>query len=177
MTMKLRSWLVAGVLLGVAAFPAAAVTVVYVATLSGAAQVPANPVTGSGSATVTWDSVLDTLRVQATFTGLTGAAVAAHIHCCAAPTANAPVVLPFPTFPSATSGSFDATFNAPADALLAGLDAGTAYFNIHTPNFPGGEIRGNLATISAIPEPHAYLMLLGGLAAIGGIARRKLPRA
>ena len=34
--------------------------------------------------------------------------------------------------------------------LDSGLDAGTAYSNIHNATFPGGEIRGNLA---AVPEP------------------------
>jgi hypothetical protein len=31
-------------------------------------------------------------------------------------------------------------------ALLAGLEAGQAYLNIHTTMFPGGEIRGFLAS-------------------------------
>ena len=37
-----------------------------------------------------------------------------------------------------------------------------AYLNIHTTNFPGGEIRGQLA---AVPEPSSFV--IGGLCALG----------
>jgi hypothetical protein len=48
-------------------------------------------------------------------------------------------------------------------ALIAVIEGGTAYLNIHTaaPNgFPGGEIRGVLVSAAAVPEP-ASLILLG----------------
>jgi CHRD domain len=41
-------------------------------------------------------------------------------------------------------------------ALAASLAADTAYLNIHTTNFPGGEIRGFLL----FPEPATILMLV-----------------
>ena len=53
-------------------------------------------------------------------------------------------------------------------ALAAGLNAGQAYLNIHTSNFPGGEIRGFLT-----PEPTTTLLLGAGLVALG-VARNKL---
>ena len=56
------------------------------------------------------------------------------------------------------------------DALLAGMNAGTAYANIHTSVHPGGEIRGFLAPI---PEPETYAMFLAGLALMGAVARRR----
>jgi CHRD domain len=53
------------------------------ANLSGANERP-NPVNspGTGSAHVVLDTTAQTLTVSATFSGLTGPAIAAHIHCC-----------------------------------------------------------------------------------------------
>ncbi|MHB8867174.1 MAG: CHRD domain-containing protein, partial [Pirellulaceae bacterium] len=38
-------------------------------------------------------------------------------------------------------------------AFAASLAAGTAYFNIHTLEFPGGEIRGFFQQVQPVPEP------------------------
>jgi hypothetical protein len=159
---------------------AQAIPFVYTASLSGAAEVPANASPGTGFATITYDSVAHTLLVDVDFMDLLGTTTASHIHCCTPPGFNVGVATQTPTFvgfPSGvTAGSythlFDLTlsssFNAPfvtanggvagAEAALAnGLANGEAYFNIHTTFAPGGEIRGNLA---AVPEP-ATLALLG----------------
>ncbi len=66
------------------AVPAAATIVVYSTGLSGAAESPPNASPGTGSATVTVDDVLNTMRVQVTFADLLGTTTAAHIHCCTA---------------------------------------------------------------------------------------------
>src|SRR5215475_6219415 len=54
------------------------------ATLSFANEMPTPPVpsTGTGSAHVVLDTTAQTLTVSAMFSGLTGPATAAHIHCC-----------------------------------------------------------------------------------------------
>ena len=99
----------------------------------------------------------------------------------------------FPGFPlGVTSGSFDNTFNTSVDAtynpafisanggtaasaeaiLFAGMVAGQSYLNIHTTQFPGGEIRGFLA---AVPEPGTLLLLTTGLAGLAQRLRRKRP--
>lgn len=162
---------------------------VYTATLNGAAEAPPNVSPGLGSATVSYDDVAHTLRVEATFSGLSGNVTAAHIHCCTAAagtgTVGVATVTPsFTGFPSGvTFGSYDHTFNltvagsfnasfvtangsfAGAEAALAaGLLAGKSYFNIHSSAFPGGEIRGFL-TAAAVPEPATWSLLgLGVLA-------------
>jgi hypothetical protein len=59
-------------------------------------------------------------------------------------------------------------------ALAAGLAAGQAYLNIHTAQFPNGEIRAFL-TPAPIPEPGA--LELFGVALIGLMAAARRRRA
>ena len=196
--MKLNT-LVAGCLLSAAvAMPATAHEVVYITSLSGPSEAPPNASPGIGMATITVDFDLVTMRVQETFSGLSGDVTAAHIHCCTAipetGTAGVATVTPtFTGFPSGvTAGTYDHTFDMtvassynPAfvtanggnisgafNTLVAGLAAGTAYSNIHTDVYPGGEIRGFLHA-APIPEPETYAMLLAGLAIISAVARRR----
>ena len=56
------------------------------------------------------------------------------------------------------------------DALVAGLNSGSAYANIHSEMFPAGEIRGFL---TLVPEPETYAMLLAGLGLVSLMARRR----
>lgn len=177
------------------ASPAFAREVKYFADLGGAAEAVPNASPATGSVMLTIDLDLFTMKVDATFSGLTGTVAAAHIHCCTAmPNAGTAVVAsPLPSFPGfptgVTSGSYMQTFDltlassySPAflsanggfaggafSGLLAGLDGGKAYLNIHTTEFAAGEIRGFLAPV---PEPETWAMLLGGLGLIGWAARR-----
>ena len=177
--------------LSLAAF-AQAHTEVYTTVLSGAAEAPPNASPGTGTAIVTLDLDLVTMRVQANFSGLTGNVTAAHIHgaTAVAGTGTAGVMTPTPTFPGfpsgVTSGSYDQTFDmtlassynaafitaqggtvsGALNALVASLEDGKAYLNIHTSTFGGGEIRGFL-----VPEP-ATLSLLG-TGAMLGLRRRR----
>lgn len=59
-------------------------------------------------------------------------------------------------------------------ALVTGLDEGKAYLNIHTNQFPAGEIRG---FFNRVPEPSTAWLLLPAL--LGGLvtARRRAPAA
>jgi hypothetical protein len=56
------------------------------------------------------------------------------------------------------------------NALVAGLDAGKAYLNLHTTAFPGGELR---ALLVPVPEPGTYALMLVGVGLVGWSARAR----
>ena len=173
--------------------PAYAVPVTFVGNLAGANEVPPVTSLGTGLATVVLDPTAQTIQINATFAGLTSNDTAAHIHCCAPLGTNAGVATTLPAFPGfplgVISGSFSSvvfdltqpTIYNPAfvtlqggtiplaeAALLAGIQNGQTYLNIHTMINPGGEIRGQL---EPVPEPTTLLLLgttMGGL----GLAAR-----
>jgi len=174
---------------------ASAAIFIYDATLSGPAESPPNASPGTGTALVSIDTVAHSLTVSETFSGLVSGTTASHIHCCTAlpgaGTAMVATMLPtFSLFPlNVTSGTFTQTFDTtlastynPAfvtangslsgafDALLAGLNANEAYINIHTTQFPNGEIRGFL---NAVPEPSTWAMMILGFLGLGFMAYRR----
>jgi hypothetical protein len=174
---------------------------VFTANLSGAAEDPPVPSPGSGFVTVTYDPIVHTLRVEASFADLIGTTTVAHIH---SPTAvpgsgNIGVAVTpgtLPGFPvGVTSGTYDQTLDltvagnytagflalgdgtaASAEVLLIDtMSEGRAYFNIHTSFSPGGEIRGFL-TAESVPEPSsalAGLLAAAGLTGLKALRRRQ----
>ena len=174
--------------------PAAhAATLTFGGILSGANEVPANGSPGAGTVTVVLDPTAETIQILASFFSLTTPDVAAHIHCCAPLGTNVGVATTLPTFAGfplgVTAGTYlsavfsleDPTFYNPAfvtleggleqaeTALIAGIENQQTYFNIHTTNFPGGEIRTQLLPlgVSAVPEPSTWAMMLIGFAGLG----------
>jgi hypothetical protein len=164
----------------------------FKAFLDGPTEAPPNASPGTGFAIVDIDTDAHTMHVQAGFSDLLSPTTVAHIHCCTLPTAGVATTTPtFPGFPAGvTSGTYENTFDleeassyragfitdngdgtvAGAEAaLMAGLLAGNAYFNIHTTQFPAGEIRGFLQ----IPEPGMIGLLGLGLAAAFAATRRR----
>lgn len=113
----------------------------YKANLAGNSEVPPVNSQGKGSAQVNADSTNNQVSWRVEFTGLSGPATAAHIHCGAAAGANAGVAVPLgnnPTSPIAGSGTM-------TPAQMADLQGGKCYINVHTAANPGGELRGQLA--------------------------------
>lgn len=136
------------------------------------------------------------MALHVDFSGLVAPSTAAHIHCCTAEpntgTAGVATTVPyFAGFPiGVTAGTYNMTLDllaastynpafitahggtvalAEAD-LLAGLASGSAYFNIHSSTYPGGEARGFLS-VAPIPEPGHLAMLAVGLVGLAGVRR------
>ena len=100
---------------------------------------------GTFSATVSTADSGASISWQLSFDGLTGNAVAAHIHQ-AATGSPGPVVLALcGPCQSPLQGNGNLT-----DAALAAIESGNAYVNVHTPLNGPGEIRGQLATTANI---------------------------
>lgn len=121
-----------------------AASTTFKADLKGSTEVPSNTTSGTGSATITLDSATNAITWNVTFSGLTGAATAVHIHGPAPAGKNAGVMVWLSekgkTATSPVSGS--ATITA---AQASDMINGQTYVNVHTAANPGGEIRGQLA--------------------------------
>ena len=136
----------------------------FQADLNGGNEVPARDTgaTGVCGFVVTGDRV----DFSITTTGLSSGVVGAHIHLAPAGS-NGPVRVPFinPNLAGTNTrtpvaapnqgilmensfGSSDVTGGLTLDDILSAMRSGDAYCNIHTVNFPGGEIRGQIHAVS-----------------------------
>jgi hypothetical protein len=163
--MKVRR-LLAGVALATALLNgsvAQAATEVFSAKLLGDNEVPPNNTAGTATFQMQIDTSTTTITFTLTFSGLSGAPSVAHLHF--APTNVAGGVMIFlcggggqPSCPAATSGTISGTITTAnvvgptaqgiaAGDLTSALEAvgeGLSYANMHTANFPAGEIRGQV---------------------------------
>lgn len=195
--MKITTGVIMAALL--AGCSAVASPLAYFAILNGPSEAPPNSSPGTGTAEVTIDTVAHLLVVDVVFSGLVAPDTASHIHCCTATpfTGTAGVATTVPTFTGfplgVTSGTYTHTFDltlaasfnpafvtahggTPATAeaaLAAGVNSGNAYLNIHSQEFPGGEIRGFL---EPVPEPGTWLLAGVSLLGLGFLRRTKVSR-
>jgi hypothetical protein len=137
---------------------------VFQADLSGANEVPARDTAATGVCgfVVTGNRVNFSITTE----GLSSGVVGAHIHLAPAG-ANGPVRVPFinPNLAGTNTvtpfaapnegiliensfGASDVTGGLSLDDILNAMRNGGAYCNIHTSNFPGGEIRGQIHAVS-----------------------------
>ena len=111
--------------------------VTFLATVNAASEVPANPSTATGIATLTFNTTTKIFSI--TVTHNIAAPTGGHIHKGAVGVSGG-VIFPFATLTSPinyTSVALDA-------AQEADLNANLYYVNIHTAAYGGGEIRGQL---------------------------------
>ena len=122
----------------------------FVAEMNGAQEVPANNGKGTGRASLEFDGTK--LEFSVEVKDLTGPATAAHIHA-GGSGENGPPVYTFELKDAGTSGKIaegtidltkDASEGVGGDSLKALISNGKAYVNVHTGNFPNGEVRGQV---------------------------------
>ncbi len=110
----------------------------YSVTLEGSQEVPPNASPATGGGFVEFDTTTNTLYYNISYSGLSSSETAAHIHGFSARGVASGVLAGLPPG-SPKIGSIAFT-----PAQQAGILAGQSYFNIHTSDFPFGEIRGQI---------------------------------
>jgi uncharacterized repeat protein (TIGR01451 family) len=108
----------------------------FTATLMGAQEVPTNNSTATGTATLLLSPDEQTARLSLNFSGLSSNQTTAHIHGPGAAGVTAGVLFPLPT-----GNLSDFVINLSATDVQ-NLKNGLLYINVHSSNFPNGEIRG-----------------------------------
>jgi hypothetical protein len=140
-----------GLVVAVAADARGEVTTIgLIATMNAPSEVPAptgdvSVARGAFAATATADGAGASLQWQMTFSGLTGPATAAHIHV-AARGLPGPVSVPL-CAPCTSPASGTATVDS---NVLASLQTGGAYVNVHTDRNRAGEIRGQVGVAAPV---------------------------
>jgi hypothetical protein len=155
--------LILGTALALSAVTSHAATVLYGATLTGAAERPTPVVTSAtGTATLTLDNVTGVWSLTGSFSNLTANSSAAHIHGPADVNNSAPPLFNLTFTTGAQSGTLSGSGTLTA-AQMGELGNLLYYVNVHSVGaFSGGEIRGQLVPV---PEPG-----IAGLAGLLGLA-------
>ncbi len=167
-----------GLVLTLCATFASAATIEFAANLNGAQEVPANAVPGIGTAGLVLDDVTGALGWVISFEGLSSQLGGAHIH--KGPVGqDGGIEIHLPDFDvfngSQALGRIEGLFVGGVTITaqqISDLKAGLWYINLHTAEFPGGEIRGQVlsGTFNPVPLPAAVWLMAP---AIGALVMRR----
>ncbi len=176
MLKSLRTAAVAVLVAGASASAAQAQTS-FVSFLNGAQEAPTPRVTPAfGNGTVLMNAARTQITINLTFQGLLAPLTIAHIHN-GAVGISGPVIIDIRNLITTTAdGSGGSIMNAVLNIDMAQANvllSGNGYFNLHTTQFPAGEIRGQ---INVVPEPSTYLLMATGLGGLVLVARRRHAR-
>jgi len=151
-----------------AAGPDAAETALFLASLSGAQQVPPTNSTGTGFIALVLSPDQTTISVGGGVSGLTGNITAAHLHNAPAG-ANGPVAtdvngnnIDYTDGQGGTSAIFPTQSFTVNAAFVAQLMVNNIYTNIHTTAFPTGEVRGQFSLLSSFTDRGGNLIGVSG---------------
>ncbi len=117
--------------------------ITYNIVLEGAQETPTNTSTGTGSGTAVVNTVANTITLNLNFAGLSSAVTDAHLH---GPAVRGVAAAARITIGTASPITNVASYNELDEADIL---AGKWYVNIHTTNFGGGEIRGQIDNLGA----------------------------
>ena len=115
-------------------------------TASQSVATPAVVSSGTGTATVLLDRATRNIFVTGSYSGLTSGITNTHIHRGAAGT-NGPVSIQLQFVAGTTSGTVTGSATAISATLADSIINGFSYLNIHTTNYPNGEIRAQLGSL------------------------------
>lgn len=149
-----------------APLPASATLFSFDAVLNGAQETPPVATGAQGLAAITYNDETNELGWSITFIDLESPLINAHFHGPAPIGTPAGVQVPIPFDPGVLADTIVGTAiltEEQEQQLLAGL----WYVNLHTEDWPDGEIRGQV-----IPEPSTALLLGAGVALLARKRRR-----
>jgi hypothetical protein len=124
---------------------------VFSATLTGAEETPPNNSPGKGVGVLVFHPGDKTFTATVVANGV--AETAAHIHD-GAPGVAGPIIFPLTKQPGSVQWKGTGTMTPDQETKLR---AGNLYFNVHSPTFPNGEIRGQITEKALTPEQQQML--------------------
>jgi hypothetical protein len=167
-TRSIRFWTIAALAASVLAAPAAH-SQTFVASLSGAEEVP--PINTDGKGNFEMSKQQGMINFSLTFSGLGSSLTVAHLHFGQTNVAGGVMIFLCggggqPDCPAVTEGTITGTITAAnvtgpttqgievgdLNSALKAVRMGLSYVNMHTTNFAGGEIRGQVSRSSGAGE-------------------------